>query len=528
MAKKTSPATKPELGVEVANRLVDPFETHYLGVLRANDPLLLERGGGGGAAYDLYRDLKRDGRVFAGLQKRKLAVIGRPWQVEAIEGDGGNADAELVAELLKGCNFDAVCADMMDALLYGWVPAEVIWCARDGLIAPERVIAHRQRRFVYVQDDPHAPPELRMLVREDMIRGVALPERKFIVHRMNSEDDNPYGTGLGLQLFWPVYFKRKGIVSWNKLCDRFGSPTPWGKYPNGSDPKAQSVLMDALRALSNDGAVITPEGMSIDLLESKLTGSVTTQQALVEYMDDWIAAVLLGQSPRESNGGAQAAAANEREGVRLELSQADSDLLSETLNATLIKWICELNGLAPCQVYRVIKKDEDLKVASETDVNVASLGFRMTLDGVRARYGEYWELAPEPTAPPVNPMDSRNLLPSFAEAKPAAPAAGPPQGGHSPLGGQRTTRSGERGGNDPTAADLLAGQLGNAGDTVLAGWMERVKSMVEASDSPEQLREHILAAYDKLPSEQLAKLIELALIAAELAGMYDAANEAGR
>jgi len=58
--------------------------------------------------------------------------------------------------------------------------------------------------------------------------------------------------------------------------------------------------------------------------------------------------------------------------------------------------------------------------------------------------------------------------------------------------------------------------------------MERVKSMVEASDSPEQLREHILAAYDKLPSEQLAKLIELALIAAELAGMYDAANEAGR
>jgi len=80
----------------------------------------------------------------------------------------------------------------------------------------------------------------------------------------------------------------------------------------------------------------------------------------------------------------------------------------------------------------------------------------------------------------------------------------------------------------PTAADLLAGQLAGAGDTVLAGWMERIKAMVEAADSPEQLRANILAAYDQLPSEQLAKLIELALIAAELAGMYDAAHDAGR
>ena len=63
---------------------------------------------------------------------------------------------------------------------------------------------------------------------------------------------------------------------------------------------------------------------------------------------------------------------------------------------------------------------------------------------------------------------------------------------------------------------------------MLAGWMERIKAMVEAADSPEQLRANILAAYDQLPSEQLAKLIELALIAAELAGMYDAAHDAGR
>ena len=95
--------------------------------------------------------------------------------------------------------------------------------------------------------------------------------------------------------------------------------------------------------------------------------------------------------------------------MRTELSQADSDLLSETINSTLLAWFCEFNGLSPCRVYRVIKKDEDLKAASETDKNVSSMGFRMTLDGVRAKYGEHWEEAAAVLAKPAGPA-------SFAEA----------------------------------------------------------------------------------------------------------------
>ncbi|MDR2155912.1 MAG: DUF935 domain-containing protein [Burkholderiaceae bacterium] len=484
----------PILDAEVAHRLLDPFETYYLGVLRSNDPLLLERGGGGSTAYDIYRDLKRDGKVFAGLQKRKLAIISRPWQVEPVE-PGRQRDAEIVSALLKRMNFDAACLELMEALLFGFVPAEIIWVERDGLIAPERLIAHRQRRFVYLQADADAPTELRMLVREDMIRGVPLPGRKFVVHRINPDDDNPYGTGLGLQLYWPVFFKRKGIVSWNKLNDRFGSPTPHGKYPPGADQKAKRTLFDALRAMSNDGALMTPEGMDVTLLEAKISGNITTQQSLVEYMDDWVAEVLLGQSPRGASGGALAAASVEREQVRIELSQADSDLLSETLNNTLIRWICEYNGLAPCQVYRVIKADEDLKAASDTDVNVASMGWRMTLDGVRARYGEHWEAAPD--LPAAKAGDTRGAL--FAEGNPAQP---------------------------PTAADILAGNLGDAGDIVLADWMARIRAMTQAADSPDELRASIEVAWGDLPTDQLARLIELALTAATLAGIYDARNAA--
>lgn len=433
MAKRTrptrdtaAPAThRPELDSEFANRLRDPFEQHYMGVLPTNDPLLLERGNNG---VELYRDLKRDGKVFDGLQKRQLALIGKEWQVEPRNKGSakGTADAQTLTEILKACSFDKLCAELLEALLAGFAICEIVWTVRDGLVVPKRVIKRAQRRFVYVQQDEDSPPWLHLLTRENMLTGVPVPERKFIVHRVNPEDDNPYGTGLGLQLFWPVFFKRKGIVAWNKLCDRFGSPTPHGKYPRNAGPKEKGTLADALRAMSNDGYLMTPEGMEIALLESKLSGNVTTQQALCEYMDDWIAAVLTGQEARSSGGGALAAASKERQDVRQDLTQADSDLLSETLNETLLAWICEYNGLEPCLVYRQIKDEEDLKALAETDKIVSEMGFELDQDTVRARYGDGWSKKATPVAPPMSaPLAGSTAPASFAEAAatPAQPDA---------------------------------------------------------------------------------------------------------
>ena len=424
MAKKTAAMAKPLLDTEVANRQRDPFETDYMGLLRSNDPLLLERG----QNVEMYRDLKRDGKVFSTLQKRIGALVGREWTVKPV-AEGGTGDAAVLTDILQAVNFDNLCRDLLDALIMGYSVSEIVWSVRDGRIVPARVIKRRQRRFVYVQADENSGPELRLLTRENMLTGVELPDRKFIVHRCNPEDDNPYGTGLGLQLYWPVFFKRKGIISWNKLNDRFGAPTPWGKYPRNAGPKEKSTLFDALRAMSNDGVVMTPEGMQLELLESKLTGSVTTQQALCEYMDDWIAEVVLGQEPRANGGGALAAASKERQSVRLDLVQADSDLLSETLNSTLIAWICEYNGLAPCLVYRQIKEEEDKKAESETDKNVAGMGFELSEEAVREKYGDGWrkkavsELSTEPLANPKKTSRSQIEPASadFAEApQPAA------------------------------------------------------------------------------------------------------------
>lgn len=426
MTTDTAKIETPPLDTEAATRQQDPWNAGFMGHVITNDPLLLERGEHGSLAFELYRDLKRDGKVFSALQKRKLAVIGRPWTVKPlVDNEQGERDAKIVTDILQGFAFDRLCSALLDALIIGWQPAEVVWTLKDlplesggtrQVVAPARVPKRLQRRFIYKDTEDGQPPELRLLTRDQMQDGVPVLPRKFIVHTIEGEDGNPYGSGLGLQLFWPVFFKRKGVLSWNKFCDRFGTPTPWGKYPRSASAREKGTLFDALRAFSNDGFVMTPEGTMIELLESKLSSSgMTPNQSLVEYMDDWIAEVLLGQPPRGGGGGALAAAANEREDVRLELSQADSDLLSETLNSTLLKWICELNGLQECVVYRVITKEADLKLESETDVNVASLGFKPTLEQIREKYGEGWEEA-APVSPQTSSANKQPEAPSsFAE-----------------------------------------------------------------------------------------------------------------
>lgn len=462
-------APTPDLETEAASRLLDPSETLYMGVLRTQDPLLLERGNGGIA---IYRDLKRDGKVFSSLQRRVLALVSRPWQVEPLDGTSLQ-DAESLTRILKGMAFDRLCKDLMEAILVGQSICEVVWTIRDGQVVPARIMQRRPDRFVYVQDAADHPPALHLITREHMTRGVPLPPRKFIVHRSNPEDDNPYGTGLGLQLFWAVYFKRAAMVSWNKLNDRVGTPTPWGRYPRNAGPKEKDTLFAALRAFSRDGVIMTPEGTLIELLESSINGNVTLQQALCEYMDDWIDSVILCSEPRSKSGGALAAASKERADVRLDLVQADSDLLSDTLHDTLIPWLCEYNGLAPCRVYRVIKEEEDLRVVAETDKIVSEMGFELSLDQVRAKYGEGWEKAepPEPPNPPNPPNPSAST--------------------HLPFDADPTTQFAEASGRD-VIDDAVSDALGDWRE-VIAPIADPFLAAVAAADAADETAEQLIA-----------------------------------
>ncbi len=80
----------------------------------------------------------------------------------------------------------------------------------------------------------------------------------------------------------------------------------------------------------------------------------------------------------------------------------------------------------------------------------------------------------------------------------------------------------------PLPDDPLNERLASAGDLVLAAWMQQIRKLVGAADSPAALRDSLLAAYGDLPTEQLTEVMTLAFAAAELAGRYNAATESGQ
>lgn len=380
-----------ELKNEIASAAKDILYPSYLGLLRNQDDTLITRGGAKGLA--IYDDIERDAFAYAVINKRKMAVVSYPWEVEAASKSlRDRKAADLVKAQLTAINFDKLTLDMLDALLKGFSVGEVVWNSDGNQIYVERVIPRNQRRFVFTEER-----ELRMLTLQDMMRGTELPQNKFIVHSTGGKDGSPYGLGLGSKLFWPTFFKRQNITFWLTFADKFGSPTVVGKYPSGTLVPDQNKLLDAISNVSQESAVIMSTDMVVELLEASRSGAGDFYERMCRYMDEQISVAVLGETMTTiaKAAGLGSGQSDVQNDIRLELARADADLLTGTLQETLVKWIVEFNmpGAGIPRVWRKIEEQEDLKNRAERDVKIAELGFSPTLDYITKTYGEGWQVS---------------------------------------------------------------------------------------------------------------------------------------
>ncbi|WP_288843419.1 DUF935 domain-containing protein [uncultured Deefgea sp.] len=476
-----------DLKQEIATADKDPFNVVFNGLMRPNDDTLASRGGGRG--LKIYDEIERDCHAFSVLQKRKLALIARPVIVEAASDAPLDKKArDIVEQQLNAIGFDGMCLQLMDAVLKGYAAVEIIWEARGAEIWASKAKDKNARRFIF--DDQMKP---RLLTRENWTTGEALPERKFLIHRYGAKDGNPYGLGLGTRLFWPVFFKRQGIQFWLTFADKFGSPTAVGKYPKGTQPAEQLKLTDALSRISQDAAVTIPEGMTVDLLEAARSGSVNTYESLCRYMDEEISKAVLGEtlSTTLGNGGGSLAASRTHNDVRRELTLADADLLSDTL-AQLVQWIVEFNvpGATPPRVYRDCSEPEDLNSRSQVDERLSKMGIYPTQELVSRVYGDGYIYRQTSHATP-----SAGASSEYAEV------------------------------HDADHVEATTKQMDQLVQPHIDGWLSTIEQLVNSAPDLPTLQQQLLQAFDDLPIEGLAKVMGIALAAAELAGMAAVQDE---
>lgn len=376
MAKKKQ--LKNDLTAEIASAKEEiPL---FGGVFPNPDKVLLSRGGAKG--LETYEDLESDAHVRALINKRKRAVASREWFVnEADDSKKAKEAAELVRKHLSRINFDKLTVGFLDAMLKGFSVGEIMWVVDedDKTIRPAEIRFRKQQRFAFIIGDNGY--ELRLLTMSEPFKGIALPDYKFIRFTHDERYENPYGFGLGNSLFWPVFFKRKGITFWLTFCDKYGSPTSVGKYPASATIEERRTLREALEALANDSGVIVPEGMEIMLLEAAKSG-IDTYEKLVRYMDEQISEVVLGETGTTNQQSSEGSRAKDQVGneVRLETAKADADALCEVLNNTLVKWIIDLNipGAPYPRVWRNFDKSDDLANKAERDLKLRQSGVKFS------------------------------------------------------------------------------------------------------------------------------------------------------
>ena len=495
-----------DLRREVATASNDPTRWHYGERVPITDAVIVARGGGLG--LDLYDDLERDPQVGCELGKRRMALLGREWSVQpgAEDEPVAAAAADLVTRALKGARFNQAVEKLLDALLKGLSVVEVMWARSGAEILPVELRGRNPRRFQPVIEQEGQPPALRLLTRTAPADGIALPARKFVAHRFGAKYEDPWGLGLGSRLFWPVFFKRQGIGFWLSGLEKFGQPTALGKYPLGTKDEDLKTLLAALTAIASEAGVAVPEGMAVELLEAKRNGTFDGYEKLARYMDEDISKVILGQTLTTSVGASGSRALGQvHNEVRLELTKGDADLLSDTLNSTLLRWIVDLNmpgyaatGLPYPMVWWDVSEPEDLVSRAERDTKVRGLGYRPTPDYIADTYGDGWE----PDAPPPPRPDQADLPALFAEA------------------GRRARA--RMANIVPEVA--LAEQLAPLAAAETDGWLDRIAAITARASSLEEIAAEMLRLYPQLQTAGLAEAMSQALSVAHLTGRSEIAD----
>lgn len=492
--------------IATISRDVDLF-SGWLNRLENPDPVLRTESRGKG--LKLYDEVDRDPHAGAVLQTRYLAVVGKEWEVipadqpgkrgRRAKTDRNEEIARFVESALSACNFDQARSEMLQGILYGFYVVEVIWTKTDKGVVPGRLRAKHPRRFTFT-----ANRELRLLTPENQVEGVPVPDRKFIVFTYGSSD-NPYGCGLGRRLWWSVWFKKNSIKFWMIFSEKFGQPVTVGMYPAGTSEEDQQRLLDALDALQTDTGVKIPDTMKIAFLEAQRQGSINTYEGLCNYMDRQISKAVLGQTLTTEVGstGSYAASQTHNE-VRDDIVKADADLHCECLNQTLVRWIVDYNfpGVtAYPELWIRTEAEQDLKPLAERDkILVREIGVPVPESYFYDTYGL------------PRPEEGDAVIGAGPETKNENDAEFAEPG---------ATDAAVRDDNGPARVLSLLGEKALS-EAPVAALVEPVRELLNNCESLEEFRDRLIDVYGDMDVSELGTLLTQALVAADLAGRFDA------
>jgi phage gp29-like protein len=319
-----------------------PFTGQGNTIVRPNDDLLIQKGGN--RALVVYQRLLYDEQVQGCFSKLLQEVTSRPWYIQQYSDKPGDiAVRDFVAEVLEEMPLDDIYRGMAECLITGFSVGEIMWKKTKRGVIPFDIRMRDQRRFVFQEEEDATNGfTMRCLTFNRMFEGVELPQRKFIVSRYwTSHNGDPYGAALGRILYPLVKFRRRAIESYVLFGDRYATPTAVAKAPLSASTRELDTLYGHLSNLSQETAMILPEGYELDFVVP--SGSPEVFKNLIDYIDKEISLVVCGEDEAGRAEAGSRASSQVANTIRVVRASELSERLSHTLSQTLVRWIVDLN-----------------------------------------------------------------------------------------------------------------------------------------------------------------------------------------
>ena len=482
---------KLQLATEIATREVATFVSGE-DYLPNPDKILRAQGGN----IRVYREFV-DGHLDSVKDKRFAAITSRPWTIDGSKGDAKKA--KMLEEHLWNLETRYTISQMLEALGFGYTVHEIVWDAVNTemgtLILPVAIKDRPQEWFKF--DDNG-----QLLFQNKNNTRSLVPDKKFIVTRNRPTASNPYGEPIYSRCFWPLAFKKGGLKFWMIFVEKYGMPKAIGKCPPTSTDEEQKKFLKMLSGLVRDGVAVISNTGSVELLETKLSGT-NPHSEIVKWADSEMSKAWLGETlttEQTSSGGTQAMATVHND-VRMDLTKDDAAMIESSFNQ-LIRWIYEINWPNEKVIpWMNIILPEDMQQARlERDTKLTQLGVKFNAKyitdvyGINENYFEMQEVQPQGGA-------------MFAEGPEKKPKV-------------------------RNASHELRKQV-NAFTEHLVDECEKVdflapiRELVENANSLEEVRDKLIGCYAEMPMNNVAKEMEQAFLAADLAGRFSILKKAG-
>jgi len=253
----------------------------------------------GAKGLEVYEKMCHNAQVAACLSIKRSSVLARGWDISSKKSDGalGKEISEFctdVFEWMEGTVFEFL-EGVCDALAKGYSVQSMVWDVIErgkwaGKMAPRYISPKDPEDWQFEVDEYK-----RVLRLIHVPSDARYPRSDFVLYVHRGRYGNPYGESdlrNAYRNWWSVDFLER---FWNIYMEKFGSPTVKGSYRRGTTAAAKQLFLTALSSVQSKSAVVFPDDMKVELLETIRQGEAGFRLA-VEYHNKQIAKAILNQT----------------------------------------------------------------------------------------------------------------------------------------------------------------------------------------------------------------------------------------